>query len=193
MASVSIHNLLLSISENADVKAFEEVYLRYYPGLFSYTNSLLNDKQGSQEVVSDVFTKIWENRHMLPSIQNFPQYLYTSAKNTSINYLKKNKRNLSFEAGELSSFTLKTPELSIINKENLGEIISAINALPPKCRLIFRLVKEDGLSYSAVSELLNVSPRTVNAQMTIAICRIVEALQHSLPEFRSYFLKRKIK
>ncbi|MGC4231779.1 MAG: RNA polymerase sigma-70 factor [Niabella sp.] len=195
MSGFLLSNIIISISENDDEQAFKELFQHFYPGLLSYACSIVKSTEDAEEVVENVFLKIWEARAQLPAIQNFSHYLYTSAKNGCINLLQKNKKFVSNNDEEIEKFTysFQTPESDLINAENLRLILEIVNTLPPKCRLIFRLVKEEKLSYDEVAQLLNISPRTVNAQMTIALSRIVEGLKSALPEFSSFYFRKKIK
>ena len=81
------------------------------------------------------------------------------------------------------TFSMACPETSFIQKENFRQIEAAINALPPKCKLVFRLIKEEGLRYKEVAELLSVAPKTVEAHMATAYNRIAESLDGLLSEF----------
>lgn len=183
--------LVLAISERNDESAFDELFRYYFPGLISFTSSILKNDEEAEEVVEDVFIKLWNNRNLLSTINNLSHYLYTATKHTAFNYLKKSKRNITEEMGEELSFSLITPESRLINNENVKRIEDAINNLPSRCRLIFRLVKQEGMKYSEVAKLLDISERTVNAQMTIALSKLVEALDKALPEYAGYFSRKK--
>lgn len=183
--------LVLAISERNDESAFDELFRYYFPGLISFTSSILKNDEEAEEVVEDVFIKLWNNRNLLSTINNLSRYLYTATKHTAFNYLKKSKRNITEEMGDELSFSLITPESRLINNENVKRIEDAINNLPSRCRLIFRLVKQEGMKYSEVAKLLDISERTVNAQMTIALSKLVEALDKALPEYAGYFSRKK--
>jgi RNA polymerase sigma-70 factor (ECF subfamily) len=191
--NASLSNIIVSISENGDEQSFKELYLHFYPGLLSYASSVVKNTQDAEEVIEDVFVKIWESRAVLPTIQNFSHYLYTSVKNGCYNLIEKRKKYISSSEPEGGSFVFQTPESELVSSENLQSILKIFNALPPKCRLIFQLVKEEGLSYNEVAQLLNISVRTVNAQMTIALSRIISALKRKFPEHSSLYLRKKNK
>jgi RNA polymerase sigma factor (sigma-70 family) len=73
------------------------------------------------------------------------------------------------------------PENTLISAENIRIIQAIINDLPPRCKLIFRLIKEDGLKYREAADLLNVSVKTIETQMSLALSKIGTALQTRLP------------
>lgn len=169
------------VSDNDDQLAFSELYRHYFPGLFSFVSSIVKDKQDAEEIVLEVFTKLWENRSTITEVKNLSSYLYTACKYASISFLRKQKYLAFDEITESTSWSFFTPESQLISKENLGLINKAINSLPAKCRLIFRLVKEERLKYAEVAELLDLSVKTVEAQVYIATKKLVEILKKPFP------------
>ena len=162
-----------------DEPAYKEIFFTYYTPLLRFAQTFVVDRQCAEEIVSDVMMKIWEKRKGLPSISNLRVYLYISTKNTALNYLAKQKKveivsieylNLDFPSNALN------PEQLMITAEMYKHIRHAIEALPPKCQLIFKLVREDGLKYREVAELLNLSLKTVENQMSIALRKITESI-----------------
>ncbi|MFT4095156.1 MAG: RNA polymerase sigma-70 factor [Niabella sp.] len=174
--------LLHAIAENSDEQAFDELFRMYYPALLSYISSVLKDRQAAEEICVDVLFKLWQNRKMLSTIKNLSYYLYIAAKHGAISYMrsrsyKELQRNTSLEnAGEQFTYELTSVEARIINKETLHRVNAAVKILPPRCRLIFKLVKEDGLKYTEVAQLLELSVKTVENQITIAMKKLAEAL-----------------
>lgn len=160
-------------------QAYNELFLHFYPSLQQFAFSILKSKQLSEEAVSDVFIKIWENRKTLHTITNLKFYLFTSTRNTALNYLKKQKgpQNLLPDDYwvELNSVFFD-PEQLMITAEMIRKIQEAVQSLPPRCKLIFKLVKEEELKYKEVAELLNLSVKTVENQMTIALKKIGSAI-----------------
>lgn len=136
----------------------------------------------AEEIISDVFLKVWRLRQQLPTADKFPFYLYRAVKYTALNYVKKKNRKREIEGAyhiQAKEFATQTPEDVVISKENLRFINEAVNALPLRCRQVFMLVKEDRLSYAQVAELLDISPATVNVQMTIAMKKLWQILDPS--------------
>lgn len=178
--------LIQAISENSNEQAFDELFRLYYPALLSYTSSLLKDKQVAEEICVDVLFNLWQNRKTLPTIRNLSQYLYISAKHGAISYMrsrgfKELQKNIELgDVGETMAYELSNHELRLINKETLSQINTAINRLPARCRLIFKLIKEDGLKYAEVARLLEISVKTVENQMTIATKKLAEIINQAL-------------
>lgn len=162
--------------------------------MLSYATSFLKDQQLAEEVVEDVFVKFWENRKAAPDIRKISFYLYRAVRYASIDALEKYKKfkSLSFEeVGDTFTFSYIPQANALINKENCQKIAEAINQLPTKCRLIFRLIKEDNMKYKDVAQLLDLSEKTVENQMNIAIKKLIDALRSDFPEFSDYFFPRK--
>lgn len=185
--------LLLAITERDDQAAFRDLLQRFSEGLYAYTFSIVNDVPAAEEIVEDVFVNLWKNRKMLPAIKNISYYLYTACKNNALNYIQKNKKYSSFSLEDLEEniiFSYTTPETDFIEKSNLQIILNAIKQLPPACQMVFRLAKEDGLSYQAIAKLLNISIKTVENHMNKAIKLIAKILYNTLPEFSDYYKRR---
>ena len=160
-------------------QAYNELFLHFYPPLHQFAFSFLRSKQLSEEAVSDVFIKIWEKRKTLHTITNLKFYLFTATRNTAFNYLKKQKglQNLLPDDYwvELNSVFFD-PEQLMITAEMVNKIHEAVQSLPARCKLIFKLVKEEELKYREVAELLNLSIKTVENQMTLALKKIGSAI-----------------
>lgn len=170
-------------------QAFRQIVQQFGDRLFQFAFQMVKNREDAQEIISDVFLKVWQLRRQLPPAEKFVFYLYKATKNTGLNYLKKSRRkkNVETELYHISPVhhADKTPEDYIISEENLKHIRLAINTLPPRCRQIFLLIKEDQLSYKQTAELLDISEATVNVQITIALKKINDALKPRLPEIYS--------
>ena len=182
MTAIDLNALSKRIAAD-DPIAYKELFLLYQPRLIVFSYSIIHSKETAEEIVSDVFLKIWINRESLKEIVNLHLYLYVSTKNASINYLlqQKNKKYFSIDETmvELKSI-YSDPEQTMITTEMLQRIQQAVQQLPPRCRFIFKLIKEDDLKYKEVAELLHLSVKTVEAQMTIALRRIHASIQFDL-------------
>jgi len=162
-----------------DVQAYRQLFILFQPSLLQFAISITRSKQLSEEIVSDVFIKIWQKREQLDKIENLNYYLFTAVKNHSINELHKQKKNLSLTLNEVAvefRSIYYDPEQKLISSELIGIIQASVAQLPPRCQLIFKLIKEDGLKYKEVAELLHLSVKTIENQMTIAIKKIGESI-----------------
>ena len=174
-----IDDLVGRISNEDDPIAYKQLFQLYYDRLFRFALSITRSRQSAEEIVSDVFLKIWMKRKSLIKIHNKHLYLYICTKNLSINRLIKERNNKVFSFDEcvveLQSIYLD-PEQLLITAEMMKKVQYAINQLPPRCQLIFKLIKEDGLRYKDAAELLGVSIKTIENQMTIALRKMDQSI-----------------
>ncbi len=183
MSSQDVKELQDKITFNSDEHAFGQMYLAYMPYLLQFANSIIKNHELAEEIVSDVFIKIWQNRSSLGKIDNFKLYLYVSTKNTALNYLSRHFRKEIISLDEMSLNILASPynpEQLFITSEAVKKIDHEIQKLPPRCKLIFKLVKEDRLKYNDIAQLLNISVKTIDTQMAIALKKISSAINFDL-------------
>jgi len=179
----NIQILLHRISLNDDELAFQQLFEIYANGLSRFTFSILRNKELTEEAVSDVFFKIWLHRVKITEIENFKAYLYTSARNTSLNYLDKEKRNKAIQLEDISVPLLIDdicPESELISKELKEAIGRAIDHLPERCKLIYSLAKIEQLKYKEIASILDISVKTIDQQLCIAIRKIGDEIQRYL-------------
>jgi RNA polymerase sigma-70 factor (family 1) len=184
----------MRIALSDDMKAYKELYLHMFDSLFRFSLSFVKSEPVAQELVSDVFIKIWQIRTQLTNVENLKPYLFGIIKNLSLNYLAKTTRHTSIQLADIdldettieSLVDFKSPEDVYISKEAIKNILQAIRELPPQCQVIFSLVRVDGLKYKEVAALLDISVLTVRNQLAIAIKKIENALPQS-PQFHIPF------
>lgn len=185
---LNIQNLLYRVSSYSDEQAFQQLFEFYSRGLSRFTFSILKNKELSEEAVSDVFFKIWIHRVKISEIQNFKAYLYTTARNISLNYLDKERRKKAVSLDDLSvSLPIDEicPESEMISEELKEAIARAIEHLPERCKLIYSLAKIEQLKYKEISQILDISVKTIDHQLTIAIHKIGIEIQQYLNEQNS--------
>lgn len=170
------------IALQSDEQAYEELFHYFYPSLYQFALSFVKTGQLAEEVVSDVFIRIWQKRTALGRIRDLKLYLFISTKNTSLNYLRQQKRDSLLPDDyrvQLRSVYFDPEEL-LITAEMINRVQQAVNQLPPRCQLIFKLIKDDGLRYKEVAGLLNLSLKTIENQMTLALRKIGTAIQFDI-------------
>lgn len=178
-----IRTLQLKMSADNDQQAFAQIYIACMPNLLKFSNSIIKNKELAEEIVSDVFINIWQKRADMDKIENFKLYLYISVKNTSLNYLSRHFRKNIISLEEMSmniSMSPYNPEQLLITTEAVKKINYEINKLPPRCKIIFKLAKEDRLKYNEIAQLLNISVNTIDNQMAIALKKISSAINFTL-------------
>ncbi len=170
---------LYKISQENDVESFKMIYRHYFPKLFRFCMAIIHTKELAEEIVDDVFMNLWEKRSHLHKIENPDVYLYVAVKNKSLDYLSKNRLRETVDISTISNDYLIfniDPEQLMITEEMKKRIHQAIDQLPPRCKHIFSLIKEDGLKYKDVASILNLSVKTVEAQMAIAMKKLMAAV-----------------
>jgi len=167
---------------NDDQLAYRQLFILFYNKLSRFVMGFTKSKELTEEIVSDVFINIWRRRKNIEEIKNLKLYLYVSAKNITFNYLKKlHRENLT----DLDSVEIEPedpfadPGAALITREMNLKLKSAINDLPPRCKLIFTLIKEDGLTYKQTATLLDISVSTVEHQLSIALKKISSSIQYT--------------
>ncbi len=178
--TTDITALLYSLSVHSDEPSYRRIFDLLFPPLKRFAYTLLKNSEQAEEIASDVMIVVWENRHKLVAIDNIRVYLFVIARNKCLNVLKSRQSNPVISLNDISidiAFTGKNPEQLCINSEVRKKIEKAINMLPQRCKLIFKLVKEENMSYREVAAILNISVKTVDAQLVTAFKKITEAIR----------------
>lgn len=135
-------------------------------------------EEWAQEIVLDVFMKLWEQRARLPEVNNIEDYCFILTKNASLNYLEKENRHSTLSSEQLPELSgqADSPEDTLISEELFARYVKALDRLPERCREVFIRLREEKQSYAQVAEELNISTKTVDAQLQKALTRLKEAL-----------------
>lgn len=179
----SVQQLLRRLAQTGDERAFEALFELFYPRLFTFSLNLIGSRESAEEIVSDVFVKLWNGRKAAASIQNLETYLYIATKNQSLNYCSRKNSHFTVllkESGADMPVDVFSPEKEMELAELRLEVEAAINSLPTQCRMVFTLIREEGFSYREVAEILHVSVRTVETQLVRAIKKLNHALESTL-------------
>lgn len=139
---------------------------------------MVKNTEDVEEIVSDVFLKIWLMDEKLGVVEDLTTYLFKATKNSCLNFLQSaaHKKDLVTDdlSGNIPERLFENPDSDPSEVQLLLE--KAVHNLPPKCQMIFRLIKENGLSHKQVMDILNVSQNTIETQMRIALKKIREQL-----------------
>ena len=155
--------ILLDLIEGSEL-AFEKIYRLYSARLFGRLLKLVKSEQQAEEILQDVFLKIWELRRSIDPEKSFRSFLFKIAENKVHDFFRKVTRDKNLES-QLTVFA--TADYSVIEPflsgdENLKILQKAVEGLPPQRQQIFRLCKLEGKSYKEVSELLGISVSTIS-------------------------------
>jgi len=150
--------------------------------LLWFAMGFLKNKEIAEEIVSDVYVNIWNNRTHLEKIINLKSYLFICVRNGCLSHLRKvkNEKIICIDSvNEYRFLPVEGPEDSLIEKEIIEQIYAAIETLPCKCKLAFTLAKINGLKYREIAEVLGITEKTVNNHLVLAVKKITELLNVS--------------
>lgn len=165
--SLTKNGLNPRINDWNDAEVYKKLFYSFYPVLCEKATSIVSCQQKAEEIVSDVFIKIWLNRDQLTIKSSLPAYLHMAVRNQSIDYLRRwaKRRTINGELPVDSDSGYTSPEENLIYQETNQEVLDAIEALPPRGRHIFKLSRDEGLKYQEIADQLNISIKTVETHM----------------------------
>jgi RNA polymerase sigma-70 factor (ECF subfamily) len=171
---------LVSRIKSGDQFAVKELFRRYYSSLCRFTYKFIYSKEDVEDIVEGIFEKLWINRDKLDPSQPIKGYLFKSVRNQALDFLKNRKnRNARLGDEEYARESDQDPMKDLCDKDLAIAIQKAIERLPKKCRIVFTLNRQDGLTYSEIASVLEISEKTVENQ-------IIRALKHLRKDLREY-------
>ncbi|MBC9795822.1 RNA polymerase sigma factor [Sinomicrobium weinanense] len=177
---------LISLLKQGDEKAYEYLMDRYYRKLCIYANSLTNDSLTAEDIVQNVFIRLWKKRHLLTIRTSLKSFLYRSVHNEYIDQYRKNVALLNVEKRYIEHLNaIIEPEEAQGNEKLIKQVFEAIQNLPPRCKEVFMLSKKNGLTNIEISEYLGISINTVENQIGKAFKILRKSLKNG---FYSLFL-----
>ena len=168
--------------QHDDHTAYERIFREYYRPMVAYAFRFLNVLAESENIVQEVFLRLWQKRNEIMITTSLENYLFRSVKNQCINQIEHNKIRTGYQTMVIKNEEDRTEYSEFFLEFGLmKKIESAIDALPEKRREIFRLAREEGLKYREIADRLDISVKTVETQMTLAM----RQLRESLKEFKN--------
>ena len=146
---------------------FEQLFRELFKPLSHFALKYVGDWDEAKGLVHEVFIAVWEKFETLPADTQYQSYLYTAVRNRCLNYIRDKKIHLSFEQVPENQLMEVQPTLETSELER--EIEMAIQSLPEKCRMVFELSRREGLKYAQIAEKMEISVKTVEAQMSKAL------------------------
>ena len=178
--------LFRKVVQEGDYVAYRELFTRYYYLLCTYAMRVVAGREVAEEVVADVFVKLWKNRDQIEVHTSFEAYIYRAVRNQALDYLKL-KLHRVYEREPLESIQWNlayadhySPADELVFNEFYDRVEGHISDLPRQCQLIFRLSREEGLRYREIADQLKISIKTVETQMG----RALKVLRERVPENR---------
>ena len=172
--------LLQKIGElkNGSLSALGEIYNFFNKRLSFFINAYTGNKQETEEIVQDVFVKLWNHRSSIKDVSSAKSYIYTIAKNSAIDYIRKRKL-LVFPLDSLKKnepFESNQGELNLLIQEENSLINTAIDNLSPRRKEVFKLHRNENLTYKEISERLGISVSAVEKNLSAALKEIRNSL-----------------
>lgn len=169
---------LLAGLRQGDDLAFDSIFRTHYAGLVRFAESILGDRGVAEEVSQDVMLELWRRRETIVVDTSLQSYLFRSTRNRALNAIR-HEKVVQREEGSIAA--MMTPAVSADRGALDGEIDAAVRdavaTLPPRCREVFELSRFHGLSYAEIATSLDISIKTVEAQMGKALRVLRERLQ----------------
>lgn len=166
--------------------AFRKFYDLYYLKVYRFVYYFLQDTNDCETVVSDIFCLLWEKRGLLSNVENIDAYVYQISRHQSFHYLKKKKNEQFVSFDDLfveTPFTANNSvEDALTEKEMMQVYWFAVGKLPERCKEVFLMVREEKLSHKEVSDIMGITPGTIEIQMNIAIRKIAGFVKNYYPQ-----------
>ncbi|HEY0612203.1 MAG TPA: RNA polymerase sigma-70 factor [Chitinophaga sp.] len=175
-----LYALWQKVCTDNDQQAFQALFELLYLRLVNFSIAYVHNREPAEEIVGDVFLKLWMNRAATGEITHVETYLFTAVRHQSLNYLRKFSTYHVISADqtqEIHMVDTASPADATEWKELMFKLQQAVDALPPERKRIFKLVKEEGFTCKQVAEILQLSPRTVETQLFKAVKQLRITLQ----------------
>ena len=164
-------NIRLAQLRQTNAAAFlEELFRAYYAPLGAVAFRVVPDRAVVEDLLQDVFLRVWQGRETLPFIASYRAYLIRMVLNAALRYKERGRRQVGWDEAAKATVTAAPNALDgLYADETSAAVTAALAQLPPQCRVIFELSRFEELSYQQIAEALELSPKTVENQMGKAL------------------------
>lgn len=160
-----------------DEAALQAIFYHHYPTVYHSILRIVSDESMAEDLAQEVFLRLWEKRHKLQISGALGGYLRRMAINEALGYLRKHKKYTTTEVQEQHSPSTGSGESIYLSGELADQLQAAIDTLPPRCKAVFVLSRFEELSYKEISAKLDISPKTVENQISKALKLLRTALK----------------
>lgn len=171
--------LVREIAVEGSRRAYQQIFDLLFLPLMNFARPIVGSRETAEEIASDVLLMVWEQRDQLTGVANIRYYAFVAAKNRALNARK--KKGLNIVSLDEIDFDIEldksNPEAIFLHGELTSQLDYAIAKLPRQCKLVFKLVREEGFSYQETADMLSISTRTVNAHLVHATKRLAGVLK----------------
>ncbi len=155
--------------QKGDPKAFESVFLYYHNKITTFIRAIIKSKTDAEDLTQDIFIKIWNNRTTIDTQRSFHTYMYTIARNAAINYLKHKAINATYLTNLPYTDIDICPEALLFAKEIKLLVEMTVSQMPDRRKEIYMLSRNEGFTNDEIATRLNISKKTVENQLTLAL------------------------
>jgi len=166
MSDENLKNILTRLKAN-DQTALKEVFDAYYLSVCHSIHRFIREKQTVEDLAQEVFIKVWRKRQQINVTSSFKAYLQRMGVNAAFSHLRKlkNKEKQEITAGHMQGLLSPSAEENYLENELEIKIKAAVRSLPPKCRMVFQLSRNEGFSYKEIAQKMGISVKTVDNQI----------------------------
>ncbi len=183
--------ILFSLSQSNE-EALKLLYQQYWQPLFLSAYNVLKDKEACEDIIQEIFIQLWQKRERLNITTSLVAYLFTAARYQVFHQIKKSAgRPELFERLE-DRFSTDAPDIPLYVKDLQERVNTAVDNLPDQCKNIYRLSRDHHFSYKEIADHLQISPKTVENQLSIALKKLRIALGDFLVFFLCFFFLKLI-
>lgn len=158
-------------------EAFRRLFVRYYPKVRSFVGGLLKSGPDAEDVTQEIFSKVWANRAAFATVRNFGAYLFVLSKNTAFNYMEsKYIRSVRINESPFEEEDGSSPYEDLIAKDLQLLIDMVVDSMPPQRKIVYELSRKVGLTNAEIAEKLQLSKKTVENHLNLALKEIRKIL-----------------
>lgn len=170
--------LLLRQLKRGDIDSYEIIFHRYYPTYFHFAKGMLKDIKAAEDIVQNVFMKIWQNRESLEEDKSIKNYIYVLSKREILNYFRAKYNTQILLTEEIQAFDMpdESKAFGLDYEELKGSVQQVMDQMPPRRRSIYYMSRFESLSNREIAQQLGISIRTVEKHIELAIRTFREQL-----------------
>ena len=181
---------ILNELQKGNERAFDTIFKQYYKPLCQFSFSFIKDQDAAENLIQEVFVKLWEKRENLTNIDNLLSYLMGMVRNQSIDFLRKEKTNSKIYNKLKPESSENTTEEQISKNEFEEKLLKSILNLPERCRTAIEMSRFDGFSNKEIAQKMEISVKGVEALIGRSLKLLRSELQEFLPSLSEKNKKR---
>lgn len=181
---------ILDELQKGNERAFDTIFKLYYKSLCQFSYSFIKDQDTAENLVQEVFAKLWEKRHNITNVDNLLSYLMRMVRNQSIDFLRKEKTNSKTYNKLRLENSENTTEEQILKNEFEEKLLRSIMNLPERCRTAMEMSRFDGFSNKEIAQKMEISVKGVEALIGRSLKLLRSELQEFLPSLSEKHKKR---